>query len=383
MSFELLVPVDEEVLFSFKSLPKQILGKQILIHTKSEGIPELQGLRMAIFGVHEARNSYPDRLSNDLINFRKVFYEMYPGNWKLNIADLGDLPNGENTEDTYFALKEICLHLRQINILPIIIGGSQDLVYPLYQSFQITEQLVNIVSVDNRFDFSQEDELISGRSYMSKIIMETPNYLNNYSNIGYQSYYCAQEEKDLMEKLYFDSLRLGTILDNVALAEPLLRDADIVSFDMKVLDWQSHGDFENGQPNGIDSRAICSLSRYAGISDRVSLFGLFELPTTTLFNKLLAQIIWYFIEGVNCRFNEFPVAINDNFVKYTVALSDRSMVFFKSEVSQRWWMEVVNDNEVNNKSKSFALLPCMQNDYDDACRDKLPERWYNAIKRIK
>lgn len=383
MSFELLVPVDEEVLLPFKSLPKQILGKQILIHTKSEGIPELQGLRMAIVGVHEVRNSYPARLSNDLINFRKVFYEMYPGNWKLNIADLGDLPNGETTEDTYFALKEICLHLRQINILPIIIGGSQDLVYPLYQSFQITEQLVNIVSVDNRFDFSQEDELISGRSYMSKIIMETPNYLNNYSNIGYQSYYCAQEEKDLMEKLYFDSLRLGTILDNVALAEPLLRDADIVGFDMKVLDWQSHGDFENGQPNGIDSRTICSLSRYAGISDRVSLFGLFELPTTTLFNKLLAQIIWYFIEGVNCRFNEYPVAIDDNFVKYTVALSDRSMVFFKSEVSQRWWMEVVNDNEVNNKSKSFALLPCMQNDYDDACRDQIPERWYNAIKRIK
>ncbi len=383
MSFELLVPVDEEVLYPFKSLPKHILGKQILIHTKSEGIPELQGVRMAIIGVHEVRNSYPPRSSNDLINFRKFFYELYPGNWKLNIADLGDLPNGETTEDTYFALKEICVHLRQINILPIVVGGSQDLVYPLYQTFQVTEQLANIVSVDNRFDFSQEDELISGRSYMSKIIMETPNYLNNYSNIGYQSYYCAQEERDLMEKLYFDSLRLGTILNDVTLAEPFLRDADIVGFDMKVLHWQSHGDYENGQPNGIDSRTICSLSRYAGISDRVSLFGLFELPSTSLFDKLLAQIIWYFIEGVNCRFNEYPLAVDDNFVKYTVALSDRSMVFFKSEVSQRWWMEVVNDNEVNNKSKSFALLPCTQNDYDDACRDQIPERWFNAIKRIK
>ncbi len=382
MSLELLVPIDEEVILHLEGLPKQILGNTVFIHSKSNGFPELKGLSLAIIGVNEIRNSHPQRDPYWLSNFRKSFYQLFPGNWKMKIADLGDLPNGETTADTYFALKEICLHLRQINILPIIVGGSQDLIYPLYQSFQVTEQLVNIVSVDNRFDFSEDEELISGRSYMSKIIMEAPNFLNNYSNIGYQSFYCAQEEKDLMEKLYFDGLRLGVVLDDVTLAEPILRDADIVGFDMKVLSWQATGDFEKGHPNGIDSRTICSLSRYAGISDRVSIFGLFELPATPLFDQLLAQIVWYFIEGFQCRFNEYPVAVSQGFLKYNVTLSDREIVFYKSELSHRWWMEVSHESELNNKSKSIALLSCTETDYQDACRDKIPDRWYNAIKRI-
>ena len=69
-----------------------------------------------------------------------------------------------------------------------------------------------MVSVDNRFDFSQEEELISGRSYMSKIIMENPSYLYNFTNLGYQSYLIAQEELDLMEKLFFDSHSLGQVI---------------------------------------------------------------------------------------------------------------------------------------------------------------------------
>ena len=58
---------------------------------------------------------------------------------------------------------------------------------------------------------------------MSKIIMETPSYLFNYTNIGYQSYLIAQEELDLMEKLFFESIRLGSILDDNRISEPVFR----------------------------------------------------------------------------------------------------------------------------------------------------------------
>ena len=88
-------------------------------------------------------------------------------------------------------------------------------MFPLYAVFQNFKQLVNVVSVDRSFDFSQEDELISGRSYMSKIIMEKPNVLINYTNIGFQKLLLCTEEKDLMEKLYFDGYRLGQVLDDV------------------------------------------------------------------------------------------------------------------------------------------------------------------------
>ena len=102
-----------------------------------------------------------------------------------------------------------------------------------------------------------------------------------------------------MNKLYFDGIRLGQLLDNIRLAEPVIRDADIVGIDMKSLSWESIADPLNGQPNGFDSRSICALSRYAGISDRVSFFGLYELISTQMMSKLLAQMIWYFMKEFN------------------------------------------------------------------------------------
>jgi arginase family enzyme len=381
MSLELLVPVKKEILLDLTLLPKQILGKNISIHTQNTGLPELKGLTIALIGLNEHRNSFFHNSSYNVNQFRKVFYELYPGNWNLSIADLGDLPNGEKVEDTYFAIKEIGIHLKQMNIIPVFIGGSHDLMFPLYEVFQNFKQLVNIVSVDRSFDFSQEDELISGRSYMSKIIMEKPNVLNNYTNIGFQSYYCAEQEKDLMEKLYFDSIRLGQVLNQPALAEPVFRDADVVSFDMKCLSWHAIADPLKGQPNGIDSRTICSLTRYAGISDRVSFLGFFEIPSTPMTDQLLAQMIWYLIEGVQLRFDEYPLSTRD-FLKYSVTLSDQIMVFYKSDKSNRWWMELTNNSHLNNKTKSTTLLACTEKDYLDAMEDKIPERWYNAVKRI-
>ena len=381
MSLELLVPVKKETLLDLTLLPKQILGKNISIHTQNTGLPELKGLTIALIGLHEHRNSFFHNSSYNVNQFRKVFYELYPGNWNLSIADLGDLPNGEKVEDTYFAIKEIGVNLKQMNIIPVFIGGSHDLMFPLYEVFQNFKQLVNIVSVDRSFDFSQEDELISGRSYMSKIIMEKPNVLNNYTNIGFQSYYCAEQEKDLMEKLYFDSIRLGQVLNQPALAEPVFRDADVVGFDMKCLSWHAIADPLKGQPNGIDSRTICSLTRYAGISDRISFLGFFEIPSTPMTDQLLAQMIWYLIEGVQLRFDEYPVNTKD-FLKYSVTLSDQIMVFYKSDKSNRWWMELTNNSHLNNKTKSTTLLACTEKDYLDAMQDKIPERWYNAVKRI-
>jgi arginase family enzyme len=321
MSLESLIPVSEEAILSMVLHPKQALGRNIEIHTKQSGFPEIQGCKIAIIGLEETRNAFFPVVGCQLDDFRKSFYQLFPGNWNFKICDLGNLPNGETPEDTYFALKEICHYLKQINVVTIFLGGSHDLVFPLYESYQMNKQLVNIVSVDNQFDFSQKEELISGRSYMSRIIMEQPNYLLNYSTLGYQSYYIAQEELDLMDKLHFESVRLGALLDDVRQSEPYFRDADVASFDMKSLSWQATGS-STGNPNGIDARTVCALARYAGISDRLSIFGLFELIPSNVFHKLLAQIVWYFIEGFNCRFAEYPVLTSEGVIKYTVTLSD-------------------------------------------------------------
>ena len=134
MSLESLVPVSEEAISSLLIQPNQVIGKNIDIFTEQKGFPDLKGCSIAVLGVSEIRNTFFPTPTYKTLEFRKSFYKLFPGNWNFSICDLGDLPNGANAEDTYFALSEICLHLRQLNILPIVIGGSHDLIFPMYLS---------------------------------------------------------------------------------------------------------------------------------------------------------------------------------------------------------------------------------------------------------
>jgi hypothetical protein len=45
-------------------------------------------------------------------------------------------------------------------------------------------------------------------------------------------------------------------------------------------------------------------------------------------------------------------------------------------------MELTNDSHLDNKSKTIALLACTEKDYESATLDIIPERWYNAVRRM-
>jgi arginase family enzyme len=201
------------------------------LHTQDQ-FPDISKVNIAIVGVLEDRRNINMVNEVNLNAVRKKLYGMFPGNWDASIADLGDILAGDSVEDTYFALKKVVASLIKNKVIPIVVGGSQDLTYALYRAYDDLEQMVNMVSVDNRFDFGKENETVSANSYLTKIIIDEPNNLFNYCNIGYQTYYNSQEEIDLIEKLFFDAYRLGEISNNIALAEPIFRDADLVSIDL-------------------------------------------------------------------------------------------------------------------------------------------------------
>jgi len=303
------------------------------------------------------------------------------GNWNSTIIDIGDVEEGDSVEDTYFVVKQIVAGLLEEKILPIILGATQDITFPTYRAFDGIKDMINVVSIDSRFDFGEDDELISSESYMSKIITDKPNNLYNFSNLGYQSYFNAQEEIDLMERLFFDAYRLGDLITDITLAEPVLRNAHLVSMDMRAVRASEMGVTSGFSPNGLDGREICAIARYAGISDKVSIFGLYEIENTTLSHRLVAQIIWYFIEGLSFRITEVPSSTDEDFTKFTVPTDTEELVFFKSHVTERWWVEVPSILPEHTKSNSRALLPCTQQDYLDACNQNIPERWLKAYKK--
>ena len=377
MSLDLLKPVSDSLIDELNENYLQgSIYKKLAIHTSSFGIPDLESTNVCIIGLDEYRNSFFQSSAQDLDSLRREFYKLKFSNWKLSISDLGNLPNGNTVDDTYHALYEICKELLSKKIVLIIIGGSNDLIYPIFKSFDSYSDKVNIVSIDNQFDLYQESELVSGRTYMNKIIIDDSNSLNDFTNIGYQRHLCSHDELQLMEKLFFEYISLGEISENNMKAEPIMRNSNIVGFDMKSLSFSASFDQNEGNPNGIDSRLACILTKYAGQSNKTNFLGLFELSNNKVSSKLYSEIIWYFLDGVDKRIIESDFNDSQTFNKYIVQTSGRDIIFYKSKISEKWWMLVDT-----SKNKSISYLPCLESDYLDALNDNIPIRWLKATKR--
>jgi hypothetical protein len=380
MEFDFLSPVDDIIIQHIKLLSSQHLGSKVAFHTDKE-FPDLDQIKVAVIGVLENRGNPKAFEEVNLNAIRKELYSLFPGNWQSSIADLGDIYAGNSLEDTYFALQKVVAKLIRKGIIPIIIGGSQDLTYPLYRAYDSLEQMVNLVAIDSKFDFGKQEDGITADSYLSKIVLDEPNNLFNYCNIGYQTYFNSQEEIDLIEKLYFDAYRLGEIANNIAISEPVFRDADIVCIDLTAVKSSDSGNLINFIPNGFNGKEICSLARYAGISDKVSSFGIFNHHNTKEEAVLIAQVVWYFVEGVNFRSNEYPFGTKENYLKYIVPLENEELVFYKSDKTDRWWIEINFFSGQHNKLKKNTLLPCSHEEYLSACNQEIPERWWKAQRK--
>jgi arginase family enzyme len=381
MEFDFLKPLDNEILQFVKGFNSQQLGSKVVFHTDKD-FPDLNKIKIAIIGVLENRGDKNQTEQVDLSHIRKELYSLFPGNWDASIADLGNILAGNTSDDTYFALRKVVSSLIKKKIIPIVIGGSQDLTYALYRAYDELEQMVNLVSIDKKFDFGKERDEVSANSYLTKIILEEPNNLFNFCNVGYQTYFNSQEEIDLIDKLFFDAYRLGDISNTIAIAEPVFRDADMVSIDLTSVKSSDSGNSSSFTPNGFNGKEICALSRYAGISDKVSLLGIFNHNNTRQESVLIAQIIWYFIEGFHYRSNEYPFGSKENYIKYIIPFEEEEgLIFYKSNKTDRWWIEIPFISNANNKLKKNTLLPCSHEEYLGACNQEIPERWWKAQRK--
>jgi formiminoglutamase len=385
MSFNFLSPVPDFVLAHNQLLSPQALGRKLKIHSAQKGIPDLEGVTIAILGVLENRNDINYMGEEFKLNdIRKSLYALYPGSWTTTIADLGDINKGDSIEDTYFALRTTLSILIKKKIIPIIIGGSQDLTYPNYRAYDDLIPMVNIVNVDCSFNLGDSSKPIKNNSFVGKIILDEPYNLFNYANVGYQTYFNSQEEIDLMDKLYFESYRLGQVSKDITIVEPVMRDANMVSIDLNCVKGAEVSLSQKYSPNGLDGKEICAISRYAGISNKVSSFGIYEYKPSKddqLTAMLISQIVWYFIEGVNFRVKDDNFSDENSYQKFITLVDSDELVFYKSNKTGRWWIEIPFLAEVNNKLKRHTLLPCMHQDYLDACNNKVPNRWYKALQR--
>ncbi|WP_372773947.1 arginase family protein [Mangrovibacterium sp.] len=379
MNLELyLDPVD----FTGFALPKWAQKKyalKTLLEKNQEKLP-VQKAKIVLIGVEEDRNAIsrgsaasPDKIREQLYGLNRIAS-------RHKILDLGNLKVGKNVNDTYFALKDVCQYFLESGITVVILGGSQDLTFGISKAFE--DQYFNLITIDPKLDFQKGSKTIDSENYLSYIFEKRPNLFSHVA-LGHQNYFTDALELSQLTDLTSSIKRLGEIRYNMAEIEPYMRAADICSFDLNaVREIEAPGQYF-GSPNGLYAEEACQIAHYAGMADQMKVAGFFNLvpalDRNQLSSKLMAQIVWHFLEGFYFKVVEDPENKPHEFSEFIIEMDDIDLplTFYQSRKTGRWWMKVYNQND-----DSDHVFPCSQEDYDLAARYEIPDRWWRNIRKL-
>lgn len=340
----------------------------------------LNKAKIVLIGVEEDRNAVvkgsmrsPDKIREHLYSLNRIAP-------RHKILDLGNIRVGKSATDTYFALKDVCSFFMEQGIVVIILGGSQDLTFGITKAFEDTN--FNLVNIDPKFDYRKGVKTIDSENYLSFVFEKHPN-LFSQATLGYQNYFTDVLEFDHAESLNAETRRLGQIRYNIAEIEPYVRNADIMSFDLNsVRQVEAPGQYF-ASPNGFYAEEACQIAHYAGMADQIKVAGFFnlipELDPSGLSCKLMAQIVWHFIEGFYYRVVENPDEDNGEFDEFIIEMDDIDLplTFLQSRKTGRWWMKITDEN-----TSVEIAIPCTLEDYELAARYEIPDRWWRNVRKL-
>jgi formiminoglutamase len=372
-----LHPLSPDLLFSSDQLPGSLVNH---MRFNSHSFPDLEEVKVAIVGVVDERLSGINAGSAAAADsVRKELYRlMKPKTW-MNTADLGNVVAGDSIEDTRFALQTVLNELNERNICVIVIGGDENLAINQFHALKDRSLNLEIVYCGRKINLRDGD-------WINKLIVDASNRLFNLTAIGYQTYLTEQDSLDAMERLFFDSIRLGTLRSKLVMAEPHYRSAHLAVFDCGVIRASEFPGAREASPNGLFNEEACQLARYAGLSQNCMGVGFYNfihhLDQSEVSSRQVAQMIWYFLEAFPQRRNEEPKGNElDYFITYRMAMKNsHEIVFYKSMATDRWWMEIPHPKKGLQNTLPL-VVPCDYDDYLVASGDELPDRWWRFYQK--
>ncbi|MFY0625285.1 MAG: formimidoylglutamase [Reichenbachiella sp.] len=354
-------------------------------YLNEEILPDLDQMDLAIIGLYD---SIADQSleQTGISVIREKLYNLKKGDTKCSVIDLGNLRNGHDHDDTCMRLKTVCQKLIARNILPIIIGGPHSLDYGQYQAYEDEEKLINILNVDSRFDLYDKSDS-EDEKHVHKIFTHEPNFLFHYNQLAYQSYLINPKTLKVIEQLKFSALRLGEMREDFKKVEPIVREADMLTFDISAINKIYAPGGRNSEIFGLTGEEACQIMWYAGMNDKLSSVGVYGYLATKDSNDhqtamVMATMVWYFIEGFKNRKGEKGFQTND-YLKYVVSLNaePETIVFYRSRLSDKWWMEIPNINHTGIYDRNY-IVPCDPSDYETATSGEIPERWISVFSKL-
>lgn len=353
--------------------PNQIGSVIIQFHEVPTLIDEVD---VFILGCGEFRGENPDwSYSEGPDAIRNEFYKLYYWHNEVSIADLGNIRQGSGLADTAAALQYVLKELGALGKRVLVLGGSHDLTLQQYNACKKREQIIDLTVVDMLADLDDTE----GERYDNHLmdaLTGMPNFVRHFNLIGFQSYYVNPMMIETFHKLHFDCIRVGKARENMEELEPAFRRSQVVSIDINAIRHSDAPANKLGSPNGFYGDEMCKITRFAGMSSHLLSLGIYgyrtEADTDMITAKLLAQMVWYFIDGVLVAKTESPIDDTEQFIEYTVSIPENRAVFLKSKKTNRWWIQLPNGQ----------YIPCTYNDYLTACSNQIPERWMREVERL-
>jgi len=376
----LFSPIDESIYSGVHSDSSFLKS----INFFGKAFPDFKEAHIALIGINEMRGAgYSSGKDHSLDEIRKKLYNLKKGNYSYKIVDLGNLKLGIDLNESHRLLSEVCKLLISNNVLPLILGGSHDLDYAQFSSYEGLKKFIGIVNVDAFIDLESKHNVSLDRKHIHKIFGHTPNYLVSYSHLAYQSYLVDSSHIRTLEKLYFEAFRIGEIRNNLSKIEPSIRQADMLTFDLCAIRSADAPGGNRSQPFGLSCEEACQICWFAGLNEKLSSLGIYGYcsdydDSQKKTASVVATMVWYFVEGFYSRKHETDFRSTD-ITKFIVVVEPESIIFYKSKFTDRWWMEVPVTNKSTYTRKS--IIPCNYSDYQEATNGHIPDRYINALER--
>ncbi len=378
---DFFAPIEKPKFSSDLMLEEESVCSQIEYGFFSQEDEDINHFDVAIIGIEDGKNAVGNKgvelaantIRESLVNLRKTSRD-------LKIIDLGNI-KGNTINDRYFALKEVGCSLLKYEVLVIVIGGGQDYLIPVVQGLTSIDDEVIISLIDSRLDFAIADMDFSSKTVLSHLKSEYGDSIFELSVLGLQKYFIAESQEQQMNDMYWEMVRLGDVRnENIRYAEPYLRDADVVGFDVGAIQSSFMPDFKKINVNGLTGYEACQIAWYSGLSDNLKYFCLQEYNPTIDVDKrgsvLNAQILWHLLEGNSLKNTEIPSVESENYKIFVVHLHNfnEDIRFYTNRVNERWWIEVPWKDSVR-------LLSCSKEDYDDTQKGNLPDKWWRFFQK--
>ncbi|MBS3807356.1 MAG: arginase family protein [Bacteroidales bacterium] len=331
----------------------------------------LQDLDIALVGVpYYFEGDLKESQAPDQI--RRALYQLaFDSRQGPAMADLGDMKKGETIRETLYGLSDALTHLMEAGIFVIVLGGDSLLNLAVLRSLPRVTQ--------NELFYALAEPYLSLAQY-SGLDMISDERIHLY-HLAAQAHYHTQEQKVWTRSFVHESYRLGKLREHLAGVEPYLRGADGLAVSVNAIKNADAPGQKAAFPNGIYGEDVCQLTGYAGLADHLRICCMLdyfpENDRQQVTARLMGQAVWYAIEGFRSRIPEHPNK-DSHFKKFLVNLDEHSLVFYKSERTSRWWMEVPFP-----RATGTMVIPCHYDDYQTACRHEIPARWLRAYQNAQ